>query len=164
MATILTQTKDSNMCDHPCLDALPQISVSGDLEGSYVVLARRACGVLRIAPQPSAGLPRVQSLKKTCTACPSQWEGTLGDGRALYARYRWGELTVGLGENVDEAVENSRSADALVQEYVGDGLDGFMNVEELRVNLLGLIDFPTDLDVEGEREPFTTPPQAPPGP
>lgn len=37
-----------------------------------------------------AGLPVVTSLKKTCTACPSQWDGTLDDGRVLYARYRWG--------------------------------------------------------------------------
>lgn len=161
-ATIVTQTKDFGLCDHAHVDTLPHISISGDLEGSYVVLSRRAGGVLRIAPLPPAGLPRVQLLKKTCTACPSQWEGTLDDGRAFYARYRWGELTVGLGEGVDEAVDNSMSADALVQEYVGDGLDGFMNIEELRVNLLGLIDLPANLKVEGEREPLTGSPQAQP--
>ncbi len=138
------------------MDHSPRISVSGDIEGDYVVLAHRASGVLRIAPVPAGGLPVVTSLKKTCTACPSQWEGTLDDGRVLYARYRWGELSVGLGERIEDAVDNGRSEEALFCEHVGDGLDGFMSFEELRAHLCGLLDFPADLEVEGEHEPFSS--------
>jgi hypothetical protein len=59
-------------------------------------------------------------LKKTCIACPSQWEGILKD-------------------------------QGLLANYVGDGLDGFMNFEELKAHLHGLLGFPTDLVIENER-------------
>ena len=38
------------------------------------------------------------SLIKTCEACPSQWEGTLDDGRNFYIRYRWGYLSLRFSE------------------------------------------------------------------
>ena len=98
-----------------------------------------------------AGLPVVTSLKKTCTACPSQWDGTLDDGRVLYARYRWGELSVGLGRQIDDAVDNGRSEDPLFCEHVGNGLDGFMSFEELQAHLCGLLDFPPTSEGEKQR-------------
>jgi hypothetical protein len=42
---------------------------------------------------------------------------------------------------------------ALYADYVGDALDGFMDFEELRTHLHGLLEFPADLVVENEREP-----------
>ncbi len=132
------------------MEKLGRISVSGDLEGEYVVLSHRSGNVLRIAPVPPDGLPVVASLKRTCIACPSQWEGALDDGRVLYARYRWGELTVGLGERIDDAVKGSRSEDSLFLEHIGDGLDGFMSSEELRSHLHGLLEFPEELVVEDD--------------
>lgn len=60
---------------------LPEITLSGDLEGDYVVLTSRAGGVLKVAPKQPGGVPVVASLKRTSTACPSQWEGELGRGR-----------------------------------------------------------------------------------
>ncbi len=123
----------------------PSVKLSGDVEGDYVVLQRRAGGVLRIAPKQPHGLPRLVALKKTCTACPSQWEGSLEDGRAIYARYRHGELSVGVGNDIDEAVGNSRSDQALYADYAGDGLDGYMDLDELKVHLHGLLEFPTNL-------------------
>lgn len=134
------------------MEKLARISVSGDLEGEYVVLPHRSGRVLRITPVPAAGAPVVTALEKTCPACPSQWEGTLDDGRVMYARYRWGELSVGLGKDIDEAVDNGRTEDALFFEHVGDGLDGFMSFEELRAHLGGLLDFPEDLVVEGAED------------
>lgn len=135
------------------MDRLARIRLSGDVQGDYVVLQRRPGGVLRIAPEESDGLPKVVALKKTCTACPSQWEGALEDGRAVYARYRGGALSAGVGSDVDKAIDNSMSDQALYADYVGDGLDGFMDFEELRTHLFGLLEFPTDLVVENEREP-----------
>lgn len=72
------------------MNKLPRVRLSGDVEGDYVVLQQRAGGLLRVAPEQSHGLPKVVALKKTSIACPSQWEGTLEDGRAVYARYRHG--------------------------------------------------------------------------
>jgi hypothetical protein len=133
------------------MDGLSRIKVSGALEGEYVVLGHRSGSVLRIAPVPPGGLPKVTSLKKTCIACPSQWEGTLDDGRALYVRYRWGGLSVGAGEDIDDAISRWRD-DALFEEDVGDGLDGFMDLPELKDHLRGLLDFAEGLDAEDEDE------------
>lgn len=72
------------------------------------------------------------ALKKTCIACPSQWEVTLEDGRVVYARYRHGALSVGVGVGIDEAIRNGMSDHALYADYVGDGVDGFMDFEELK--------------------------------
>jgi hypothetical protein len=128
---------------------LPRISVSGDIEGDYVVLTRRVNGALIVAPAQLHGVPVVTSLRRTSTACPSQWEGVLDDGRALYARFRHGELSVGVGEGIQEAVRSRGPDEALLREDVG---DGFMTFEDLRTYLYGLVDFSPDLEVEGERE------------
>lgn len=132
---------------------LPHIKLSGDVEGDYVVLQRHAGGVLRIAPEQPDGRPKVVALRKTSLACPSQWEGTLEDGRVVYVRYRHGALSAGVGNDIDEAVRNGMSDQALHADYVGDGLDGFMDFDELKVHLHGLLEFPTDLIVENERQP-----------
>jgi hypothetical protein len=138
---------------------LPQIRLSGDLEGDYVVLAERAGGVLKIAPTQPGGAPVVVALEKTCPACPSQWEGRLEDGRTIYARYRGGGLSVGVGDGIDEAVRNGMSEEAFYFEHVGDCLDGFMDFAELQTHLYGLLDFPKELEVENERD-FSWDPEA----
>jgi hypothetical protein len=97
-------------------------------------------------------MPELVSLTNTCIACPSQWEGTLDDGRAVYARYRYGGLSVGIGEDIDEAVRNGMSDQTLYASDVGDGLDGFMDFEELKAHLHGLLEFPADLVVDEERQ------------
>jgi len=132
------------------MDQLPHVRLSGDLEGDYVVLQHHAGGVLRIAPEQPEGRPRVVTLKKTCTACPSQWQGTLEDGRVIYARYRHGELSVGMGSDIDAAVRNGWTDEAFYADYVGNGFDGYMDFEELKVHLHGLLQFPADLNVENE--------------
>lgn len=136
---------------------LPHVSLTGDVEGDYVVVQRQAGGVLRIAPEQPEGRPKVVALKKTCTACPSQWEGRLEDGRVIYARYRHGALSVGIGDDIDEAVHNGWTDEALYADYVGDGFDGYMDFEELKANLHGLLEFPAGLIVENERPPSPDP-------
>lgn len=98
-----------------------------------------------------SGDAKVTALKRTCLACPSQWEGTLEDGRAVYARYRHGELSVGVGDDVDGAVRNARSDVAVYAEEIGDCLDGFMAFDELEARLYGVLEFPAELVVENER-------------
>lgn len=131
---------------------MPLIKVTGALEGDYVVLTNRAGGVLRIVPMPTDGLPVVTSLKMTCLAVPSQWEGELNDGRSLYGRYRHGLLRVGIGEDAKAAHTNSFPETAFYCEHIGDGLDGVMSSEELREHLCGLLEFADGLVVEGDPE------------
>ncbi len=130
------------VCNHTDMRKRPRVSLTGDVEGDYVVLERHAGGVLRIAPEHPDGRPTVVELKRTCTACPSQWEGTLTDGRVIYARYRHGALSVGIGDDIDQAVHSGWTDDAIYADYVGDGFDGYMDFEELRTHLYGLLEFP----------------------
>lgn len=97
--------------------------------------------------------PKVVALRTTSLACPSQWEGVLEDGQVVYARYRHGGLSVGLGDDIREAICNGKSDQALYAASVGDGLDGFMDFEELKVHLSELLEFPTDLIIESEWPP-----------
>lgn len=58
----------------------------------------------------------------TCSACPSQWDIYTDDGEYIYARYRWGRLTLTLNpwrENTEE----------LYRKDIGDDLDGVMEME-----------------------------------
>ena len=128
------------------METLPRITVSGAFEGDYVVLGERANGQLRIAPEQPNGLPRVVALKRTTWVCPTQWVATLADGRIVYARSRRGEFSVGVGDDLDDAVVKSSGPEALYFEYVEDGPMGF---DELRAHLYGLLEFPADLPVEG---------------
>jgi hypothetical protein len=102
-------------------------------------------------------MTKVLTLKKTCLACPSQWEGDLEDGRAVYARFRHGHLSVGIGGTVKQAVGNAMSDQALYEGNIGDGLDGFMDFDELKGHLHGLLEFPADLMVENENPPAPDP-------
>ncbi|MGE5282443.1 MAG: hypothetical protein ACM3N0_09025 [Chloroflexota bacterium] len=128
------------------MKALPRITVSGDLEGDYVVLGERANGQLRIAPEQPEGLPRIVALERMTWACPTQWAATLADGRTVYARSRHGELSVGIGDDLDDAVIKSRRPEALYFEYVEDSP---LEFDELRAHLYGLLEFPADLSVVG---------------
>ncbi|MGN6258138.1 MAG: hypothetical protein ACTHN3_10380 [Solirubrobacterales bacterium] len=69
----------------------------------------------------------------------------------LYARYRHGEMSVGVGNDIEEAVRNGMSDQALHTSHIGDWLDGFMNFDELKFHLHGLLEFSMVLVVENEQ-------------
>lgn len=130
---------------------LPRITLSGDLEGDYVVLLEHDRGALRIAPEQQDELPKVVALEQTSSVAPAQWEGELDGGRVLYAHYRRGQLNVGVGGDRDGAIGNSFPGKSLLSKYLGGELDGAMDFEDLRAHLYGLVEFPEGLKVEGER-------------
>lgn len=132
------------------MHGLPRVGLSGDLEGEYVVLRERGGGRLTIAPEQPGGLPKVVDLERKTWACPTQWEGTLEDGRVLYARCRHGQLSVGLGDGIDAAVANGMSKDAFYFDHVEDAP---MDFAELRAHLFGLLEFGAGLEAEDQQEP-----------
>ena len=75
---------------------------------------------------------KIVSLKNTCIACPSQWEGKLEDGNYIYIRYRGDYLGYGIEKTIDEAVSNHESF-----EDFGDFLDGYID-ESTMMQELGL--------------------------
>ena len=86
---------------------------------------------------------KVAKLKMTCGACPSQWEGKLMDGRAIYIRYRWGELVVAIAQTQKEALDVfcGFSDDGLIfSEEFGDNLSGECTLEDVAA-LMPQVDF-----------------------
>lgn len=43
---------------------------------------------------------KIEVIKQTCTACPSQWVGATRNAQSVYIRYRWGYLSVKI-DNVE---------------------------------------------------------------
>lgn len=70
---------------------------------------------------------RLVSLKMTCSACPSQWEGELEDGNWIYARYRHGYLSIETGPTAEEAV----CGELIFAAEIGDQYDGDMGTQEM---------------------------------
>ena len=85
----------------------------------------------------------VKALIRTCSSCPSQWEGETRDGRYLYVRYRWGTLSIGIGTSKAESIDCSGN---LFEKQLGDYLDGSLELEQLREATQGLIDWPSACD------------------
>ena len=75
----------------------------------------------------------VNSLKQTCMACPSQWEGHLKDGRMFYARYRWGWLSIKVSKKPTNDVDMTmgENGDLVYYEPLGDEYDGILEQSEL---------------------------------
>lgn len=76
---------------------------------------------------------RVTHLAQTCAGCPSQWEGSLDNGHAIYIRYRWGLLQIGAGHTLDDAVLSTISPrdGECVEMRIGGEYDGYLDLGEL---------------------------------
>ncbi|MFC4911589.1 hypothetical protein [Actinomadura gamaensis] len=57
----------------------------------------------------------VATYRKTCNAFPAQYEGELRDGRIWYFRYRHGEAELGIGPDLDAAIDDSMNPDHSVR-------------------------------------------------
>jgi hypothetical protein len=62
----------------------------------------------------------VAELQQTCASNPSQWEGYDSEGNQIYARYRWGHLTVEV------------NGTEVFARQLGDHLDGRLTFEGLK--------------------------------
>jgi hypothetical protein len=83
------------------------------------------------SPDNSSSLPVVQSVVKSCDACPSQWEIKLRDSRMVYARYRWGLLTVSISPKPTEDIMDAVCGEEALVVRAGNALDGFMGLTQL---------------------------------
>jgi hypothetical protein len=46
---------------------------------------------------------KITEIRKTCFACPSQWEGRTESGY-VHIRFRWGTLPVRAGSTIEDAI------------------------------------------------------------
>lgn len=76
----------------------------------------------------------ITDLRKTCAASPAQWEAKTPDGQFVYIRYRWGVLTMGVGENIDQAIHNRHDHQLTIDES---GWSGSMSTADM-LGTLGL--------------------------
>jgi len=78
----------------------------------------------------------IEKITRTCGACPSQWQGTLIDGRMIYIRYRYGKLSFGISPNPTEDVYDAVGAPYLFRKQIcEDTLDGFISLDEVKDQL-----------------------------
>lgn len=75
------------------------------------------------------------SLEITCSACPSQWDGVLANGKRIYIRYRFGILTAETYES------NIFDRSLLLAKDLNDKWGGVLSTEEMISHLEGTVDF-----------------------
>ena len=86
---------------------------------------------------------RIINLAQTCYACPSQWEGSLEDGRTIYIRYRHGRLSVSISHEPTDSFSDAVTGENIYSKTIGDDLDGFIEWEKVS-ELTGLIYSPKE--------------------
>jgi len=95
---------------------------------------------------------KIEDLKKTCDACPSQWEGYLEDGRQVYIRYRWSRLSVRIShEPTDEEFAAVRGEEIYADTLDEGGWAGYLEDNELR-KILKMVTVPKLNRYEGLKD------------
>jgi hypothetical protein len=80
-----------------------------------------------------------------CGMCPTTITGRTADGLTVYARYRWGHLSVRV-DSRDPAPHGGAGGMWILERQIDpEGLDGFMSYEELRELTSEIIEWPGDL-------------------
>jgi hypothetical protein len=64
---------------------------------------------------------KVTEFKQTSIACPSQWEGKTDDGKKVVIRYRWGYLSLTIGEEEGHSWK------------IGDEYDGYLEESKMLI-------------------------------
>ena len=88
---------------------------------------------------------KILNLTKTCWMCPSQWEGTLEDGKMVYIRYRWGHLTITTSKEPSNDIQDAVDGEMLLELQVGDDFCGNMENEDM-------LSYLKDIGIEYEGE------------
>jgi hypothetical protein len=88
------------------------------------------------------GRLKIENLKKTCHACPAQWEGFLNDGRAIYIRYRWGYLSVCISPKVTGDISDAVNGYEIFHKQFGGEYHAELEESELQEITEEVLEFP----------------------
>lgn len=80
----------------------------------------------------------VSNLAMTSDACPTQWQGQVGDEGSIYIRYRWGELEVYVSETSHDPI---REGMRVFDQRMGGEYDGQMSTDQMKALLAGVCRF-----------------------
>lgn len=83
----------------------------------------------------------VRSVVLTSFASPTQWEARDEEDRPLYARYRFGYLSVTVGEP-GQTMEDAVLGREIFSEQLGELYDGVLSYEGLKAATRSLIEWP----------------------
>ena len=78
---------------------------------------------------------KIENIVMTCSACPSQWNITLKDGRMVYVHYRWGALVMTISDAPTQNVHDAVGGEEIYRWECVDVFDGCMSQEELNPHL-----------------------------
>ena len=84
---------------------------------------------------------RVVTYAQTCLAVPSQWEGTLEDGRMFYVRFRHGKFRVRVSPMPTTDVMDAVRTAPLADQQIDRLQDGFMEEAEMQERAAAVLDF-----------------------
>ena len=84
---------------------------------------------------------KIALIKQTCGACPSQWEGFTEDSRPFYIRYRYGVLSVYVGEVGGLSAFDALDGGNIYCENHGGELDGVMSESKMMELTSGVLDW-----------------------
>lgn len=87
---------------------------------------------------------KVTKVRRTCFACPAQWEGKTESGY-VYIRFRWGTLAARYGSTIKDAI----AGPIIFEWHDSDSYDGFMAYDDLKKLTAGVLDLP---DAESPEE------------
>lgn len=89
---------------------------------------------------------KITEIRRTCFACPSQWEGR-GESGCVYIRFRWGTLSVRAGSTIKDAI----AGPTIFEWHDDDEHGGFMEYDELRKITAEVLDL-TDVEFGEESD------------
>lgn len=90
-----------------------------------------------------------ETLERTCFACPSQWEGSLSDGRMFYIRYRHGTFALRFSQEQTSDVHDAIIApETMLMEPDDIESDGFMTDDEMMLLTQEHIDWGVIKDID----------------
>ena len=64
-------------------------------------------------------LDDVNEIRRTCYACPSQWEACLDNGKIVYIRYRHDCLSIEISTNIAKNFEDAKDWALLYDDCLG---------------------------------------------
>lgn len=81
----------------------------------------------------------VADFRLTCPSVPTQYEGTLTDGRIFYFRYRFGRAELGIGRTPDDAVMETLDSETPYL-MLGSDFDGWLGEDEFKQAFTELVE------------------------
>lgn len=73
----------------------------------------------------------LETIHRTCMACPSQWAGETDDGREVYIRYRYGTLEIWVADSSDSEESIFNAGKMVFYETIGGPFEGTLTYEEM---------------------------------